>query len=75
MDKYEDQVFDEWLEVEVKEDILRELRERWEEETKGNCVFVSAIEKKNIDLLRQTILNKVREQYRIRYPYKAEFFY
>ncbi len=75
MDKYEGQVFDEWLEDEVKEDILRELRERWEEETKGNCVFVSAIEKKNIDVLRQTILNKVREQYRIRYPYKAEFFY
>lgn len=75
MDKYEDQVFDEWLEEDVKEDILRELRERWQEETKGNCVFVSAIEKKNIDVLRQTILNKVREQYRIRYPYKAEFFY
>ncbi len=75
MDKYEDQVFDEWLEEDVKEDILRELKERWQEETKGNCVFVSAIEKKNIDVLRQTILNKVREQYRIRYPYKAEFFY
>lgn len=75
MDKYEDQVFDEWLEEDVKEDILRELRERWQEETKGNWVFVSAIEKKNIDVLRQTILNKVREQYRIRYPYKAEFFY
>ncbi len=75
MDKYENQVFDEWLEEDVKEDILRELRERWQEETKGNCVFVSAIEKKNIDVLRQTILNKVREQYRIRYPYKAEFFY
>jgi GTPase len=38
-------------------------------------VFVSAIEKTNLDVLRQTILNKVREMYRIRYPYKAEFFY
>jgi GTP-binding protein HflX len=75
MDKYEDEVFDEWLEPEVKQDILRELKERWQEETKGNCVFVSALEKKNIDQLRQTILNKVRDMYRIRYPYKAEYFY
>lgn len=75
MDKYEEEVFDEWLEEEVKADILRELKERWQEETKGNCVFVSALEKKNIDVLRQTILNKVRDMYRIRYPYKAEFFY
>ena len=75
MDKYEKQTFDEWLEEEVKQDILRELKERWQEETKGNCVFVSATERRNLDGLRQTILNKVRDMYRIRYPYKAEYFY
>ena len=75
MDLYEKHVFDEWLEDEVKQDILRELKERWQEETKGNCVFVSATEKRNLDGLRQTILYKVRDMYRIRYPYKAEFFY
>lgn len=75
MDKYETEVFDEWLEDEVKENILWELKERWQEETKGNCVFVSATERKNLDVLRQTILNKVREMYQVRYPYKAEYFY
>lgn len=75
MDKYEAEVFDEWLEDEVKQDILRELKERWQQETKGNCVFVSAMAKTNMDVLRQTILNNVRDMYRIRYPYKAEFFY
>jgi len=75
MDRYEAITFDEWLEEEVKQDILRELRERWQEETKGNCVFVSATERRNLDVLRQTILNRVRELYQIRYPYKAEFFY
>ncbi len=75
MDLYEKNTFDQWLEPEIKEQILSELKERWENETKGNCVFVSAIEKRNIDGLRQTILNKVREMYRIRYPYKAEFFF
>ena len=75
MDRFEEVTFDEWLEEDVKQDILRELKERWQEETKGNCVFVSATERRNLDGLRQTILNKVREMYQIRYPYKAEYFY
>ena len=75
MDKFEEITFDQWLEDDVKTEILRELKERWEETTKGNCVFVSAIDKQNFDTLRQTILHKVREMYQIRYPYKAEYFY
>ncbi len=75
MDKYQEEVFDEWLEEDVKTDILADLKQRWQNETNGNCVFVSATEKINVDTLKQSILNKVREMYRIRYPYKAEFFY
>ena len=75
MDKYEKEAFDEWLEPEVKENILTELKERWQNETNGNCVFISATEKTNLPLLRQTILNKVREMYQVRYPYRAEYFY
>lgn len=75
MDKYEKEAFDEWLEPEVKENILTELKERWQNETNGNCVFISATEKTNLLLLRQTILNKVREMYQVRYPYRAEYFY
>ncbi len=75
MDRYELQTFDEFLEDAVKKEILDDLKKRWQTETKGNCVFVSAVEKTNIDGLRQTILNTVRDAYRIRYPYKAEFFY
>lgn len=75
MDLYEKQAFDPWLESEVKEDILRELKQKWQEKTEGKCVFVSAVEKTNIAELRQTLLNLVRTFYQIRYPYKAEFFY
>jgi GTPase len=42
MDLYEQTQFDEWLEEEVKEMILRELKERWEQDTQGHCVFISA---------------------------------
>ncbi len=75
MDLYESQTFDEWLEESTKKEILADLYERWQHETGGNTVFVSAIEKRNIDLLRNSILQKVREMYRVRYPYKTEFLF
>ncbi len=75
MDSYEQNTFDPWLEESVRLEILEDLRERWERETHGNCVFIAAIEKRNIELLRKTVVNKVREMYRVRYPYKSEFFY
>ncbi|MFP5041942.1 GTPase HflX [Parasediminibacterium sp. JCM 36343] len=70
MDLYEGEYFDEWLSSEVKQDLLLELKEKWERETNGNCVFISASERNNIDLLREVIVNKVREIYAVRYPYK-----
>ena len=75
MDLYEKNVFDEWLEESVKKEILEDLRERWERETDGNAIFISAIEKRNLELLRNTILDKVREMYKVRYPYKTEFLF
>jgi GTPase len=75
MDLYEAYTFDEWLEENTKKEILEDLYERWQHETGGNAVFVSALEKKNIDQLRKSILEKVRAMYRVRYPYKSEFLY
>jgi len=75
MDLYVQNTFDQWLEEDVKEEILRDLKERWENITHGNCVFISAARRENIDGLRETIIQKVKEQYQIRYPYKSEFFF
>lgn len=75
MDLYEKQTFDPWLEAGVKQEILKDLEERWQRETGGNAVFIAATERRNLDRLRTTILEKVRELYRIRYPYKTDFYY
>jgi GTPase len=75
IDQYEKQTFDEWLDESVKKEMMNELKERWENETHGNCVFISATEKRNIDELRITILNKVRDLYKIRYPYRTELIF
>lgn len=75
MDLYIKQTFDEWLSEETKEQIMNDLKARWHEQTGGNAIFISALERLHIDELRGLILDKVRELYRIRYPYKTDFFY
>lgn len=75
MDMYVKNTFDEWLEEETKQQLLQELMERWTNETQGNCIFISATEKQNIDELRNTLTEKIKELYKIRYPYKTEFLY
>ena len=75
MDLYAQHTFDEWLEESTKQEILQDLEERWQQQTGGNAIFISALERTNIDALRATILDKVRELYRVRFPYKTEFFY
>ena len=74
MDLYEERTLDKWLEESTKREILDDLEERWQRETHGNAVFISAIEKRNIDDLRKKILHKVRALYKIRYPYREVHF-
>lgn len=75
IDLYQQKTFDEWLEDDTKKQIMADLEARWQNETHGHAIFISALERTNIEELRKSILDKVREMYRIRYPYKTEFFY
>lgn len=71
MDMYIERTFDDWLEDHVKEELLQDLKDKWNLATEQNCVFVSAVEKMNIDELREMMLERIRAQYKIRYPYKT----
>ena len=75
MDRYEELNFDEWLEEGTKEELLKELKERWEAETQSVCIFMSATERSNVDGLREALLSRVKELYKERFPYKTEHFY
>lgn len=74
MDLYEEKTFDEWLDPEVKQDLLIQLNRNWMEKTGNAAVFISATERRNVDGLRDIILNKVKELYEIRYPYLSQFY-
>jgi GTP-binding protein HflX len=75
MDKYEELNFDEWLETGTREELLKELKKRWEDETQSVCVFMSATERSNLDGLRDSLLGRVKELYKERFPYRTEFQY
>jgi len=74
MDRYAELYFDKYLTQEVKQEILHELEQNWMQRSHAPCVFISAMERTNIELLRSMLTDLVREQYQIRYPYKTEFF-
>lgn len=74
MDLYEKKVFDPWLDESVKQELLNQLYKRWQHLTRDSAVFVSAMEKLNIDLLRTTVLEKVKALYEERYPYLTKFY-
>lgn len=74
MDLYEEKYFDEWLADDIKAEIINDLKTKWEKATEGNCIFISALEKTNLEKLRDFILLRVREMYHVRYPYKTVYY-
>ncbi|MFK7905207.1 MAG: GTPase HflX [Chitinophagales bacterium] len=74
LDLYEQTEFDEFLEESVKQNILEEVKRKWRKQTDGKCAFISATERRGIDELRDMMIQIIRDEYVVRYPYKASFF-
>ena len=74
MDLYREKYFDEFLQEDVKTELLTELKQSWMAKTNQNAIFISAQTKENLEELRKTIFAKVKELYLERYPYKAGYF-
>lgn len=74
MDVYEENQFDDLLPPEVKEELLRNLKQCWSKQTNGNAIFIAAVKKQNIDALRTKMYDLVKQLYMERYPYKTAFF-
>ena len=68
-----------WIEKEettsTKENVtLDELKKTWMAKMQGDCLFISAKEKQNIDTLRDILYQKVRQLHVQKYPYN-DFLY
>lgn len=74
VDLYAEKNFDEWLDDAVKKELMNDLHRKWDNLTHGNALFISALQKENIERFREFLLDKIREQYEIRYPYLTQFY-
>lgn len=72
IDLYRKKNYDLYLDEEVKEEIETGLKQRLEGQFEQDSVLVSAITKENIDILRSKLMELVKAQYHVRYPYIAK---
>ena len=54
---------------------MQELQSTWEKRLGCEVIFISAIERENIEVLRDVMFENIKELYIKRYPYKAKFLY
>ncbi len=72
MDLYRQRNFDELLTPAERAEIERELREGLGRRYGAHNVFISAATGENVDELRRRLLDMVKAQYHVRYPYQAK---
>ena len=72
LDRYRTLYFDELLDPEVKTEILEETQERLKNNYEHDNIFISAINKENIDMLREILTKMISEAYEERYPYQVK---
>ncbi|HMU99315.1 MAG TPA: GTPase HflX [Chitinophagales bacterium] len=74
MDLYKEKHFDKYLPEDVKAELLLEFEKNMTSMMNTNCVFISALEKENIETLRNLMILMVQDMYHKRYPYRSNFY-
>ena len=72
IDLYREKYFVKLLDGETKKEIEKELQENLEHQFGYENVFVSATDKENIEELREKVINMVKREYQVRYPYEVK---
>jgi GTP-binding protein HflX len=72
IDRYRELYYDPFLEPEAKFEIEEGLQGSLKHLFDHDNIFVSALTKENIDELRSQVLQLIKKQYHIRYPYQSQ---
>lgn len=74
IDLYRKRYYDDFLDDETKEQIERDLLNQVSSNYDVETMLISAKSKENVDELRARLIDMIREQYAVRYPYKTVYF-
>jgi GTPase len=72
IDLFKERYFDDFLEDNIKEEILTELSDNLKNKFGVPNIFISAQEKENIEELRTRMTKMIKEQYVVRYPHHVK---
>ncbi len=72
IDLYKKRYFDEFLEDEVKSEIIAELKQNLKNNYEDDNIFISAVTKENVDQLRVKLTEMIDLEYNKVYPYKTK---
>ncbi len=71
IDLYRKRYFDDFLDQTTRKELETGLLENLKNTYQSEVLFISAQEKENIDLLRERLIELVKQQYVVQYPYMA----
>jgi len=74
VDLFEERYFDKFLKEETKNEIITEVKQRWNELAEGPTIYISATQRTNIEAFREKLIKLVQEMYEKRYPYQKRHF-
>ena len=69
-DAYKKNHFDDYVDEQTRLEIENELRAKMKNNYEHDNVFISAITKENIDILRNQLTELIQQLYLVRYPYR-----
>jgi GTP-binding protein HflX len=72
IDLYREKYFDDYLDNMTKEEIMREIQEKFKIKYNYPSVFISASNGENIEMLRNILTKMISDEYAIRYPYQTK---
>lgn len=72
MDLYAEKYFDDYLENDIKAELITDIREKFTNMYNYPNVIISATDKDNIEELRQVLTELISKEYTIRYPYQVK---
>ncbi len=72
IDLFREKNYDSFIDAEAREEVEEGLKGNLKYQFGHEVIFVSAVTKENIDLLREKLTEMVKEQYKVRYPYQVK---
>jgi GTP-binding protein HflX len=72
VDLYREKYFDDYLDEDVKVEIMADIKEKFSNQYAFPNVLISATQKENIDLLRDTLKEMISNEYTVRYPFQVK---